>query len=383
MRPLRLFYKVNIFIAFLFFNLFIVNARELFLSEKPHFEAKFEHHYNQILTNFRSLRFLAKDHQLLHQNIDQSIKEKNPHYINTFNQLLAEYYNHQENYKLLIELYDETINNPVYEHSISYVLLLNRFYHFFYLHNINNECDRILEKIRSIIPHLDDKEAIYVESIADYLVGLRVKGNTIDVKQKNITRSIENIENVQRFFSEIDFSLMLAHRYNHLAISYVNIDNNHAIMMFKKALRYTGNDDLRLRIAILSNINYLHNLTDQADKGLIYGLEGEKLCLNHNFKTNIYNKIICNLSDSYRLMGNEEKMLEYKKICDNEILVFQSKGEQLTENIKKYLNSNERKVNKTFFGRNMYYIIGGTIGIIFILVIIPLLRTQKTKITSG
>ena len=72
MRPLRLFYKVNIFIAFLFFNLFIVNARELFLSEKPHFEAKFEHHYNQILTNFRSLRFLAKDHQLLHQNIDQS-----------------------------------------------------------------------------------------------------------------------------------------------------------------------------------------------------------------------------------------------------------------------------------------------------------------------
>ena len=375
---IKFYIKIKFVLIFLFISN-ITNAKELFPTVKSNYDQKLETNYQTILTNFRSLKYSESDHQLIHENLDQSIAEKNLHYINSFNYLLAEYYNHKENYKSLIELYDDTINNPVYENSISYILLLNKFYHFFYLHDINIECNRILQKIRSIAPNLEDKEEIYAESIAEYLVGLKIKGNTIDVKQKNITRSIQNLEIIQKYFDETEFNLQLAYRYNHLAIFFINVDNNHALNLFKKSLRYAENDDLRLRIILLSNINYLYNIIGKPEKGIPLGLEAEKLSIENDFKTHIFSKIICNISDSYRLIGDENTSLEYKYRCDNEALVLKTKGEQLTDNINKYLTSNERKVNKTFFGRNLIYIIGGGIFAILIVILIPLIRQRKTN----
>lgn len=377
-QKIKFYIKIKFVLIFLFISN-ITNAKELFPTVKSNYDQKLETNYQTILTNFRSLKYSESDHQLIHKNLDQSIAEKNLHYINSFNYLLAEYYNHKENYKSLIELYDDTINNPVYENSISYILLLNKFYHFFYLHDINIECNRILQKIRSIAPNLEDKEEIYAESIAEYLVGLKIKGNTIDVKQKNITRSIQNLEIIQKYFDETEFNLQLAYRYNHLAIFFINVDNNHALNLFKKSLRYAENDDLRLRIILLSNINYLYNIIGKPEKGIPLGLEAEKLSIENDFKTHIFSKIICNISDSYRLIGDENTSLEYKYRCDNEALVLKTKGEQLTDNINKYLTSNERKVNKTFFGRNLIYIIGGGIFAILIVILIPLIRQRKTN----
>lgn len=357
-------------------------GRELFPSEKSYYQDGFENNKKNVVENFKRLNFSNENYGFIQENLAKSKQEKNHHYYNIFTRLLAEYYNYHEDYKSLIQLYDDTINTPVYENSTSYLELLARYYTFFYIHSINVECDRILNKTMQITSQLNEKEAIYGESITQYLHGLRVKGNTIDVDQKNILRSIENLELTQKYFNEKDFNLLLALRYNQLAIAYIDKNQDDAISLFKKALRYCSPNDSFHRIIILSNLSYVYNLKNEPEKGLEFGLEGEKLALGANYKKISYLKLICNIHDSYRLLGQTEKALEYKTRCDSQSLLFKTKGEKISQNIQNYLTSNERKIKTTFIGNTKMLIRVGLIILIPILILFIFWKRKK-RILKG
>lgn len=353
----------------IFLSLFTY-GRDLFPSEKQFYDQKLEDRKVFLRKEFRADHFTSQNFATLQESIKIAEKEENDMYYNYFQALLIQQYQAQENFKAIIDLFDRNLKNPHLEDVISYMRLQTSFYYFFYNYSIDYECDNILINIKNLAKKLDGNEEIYAQNIIKEIDGLKIKGKTIHVKQDQVMETIQTIEKLSRFFDKDEMDIYLANRYNHLAISYLEDQSriNHGILLLKKAIRYNNNRDVKLNIILYNNISYAYNLLGDPANSLFYLEKTLPFLEESKDKYNIGYRTYCNLADSYKLSNDELNYKKYEKICFESVDKYKLKKEEIDNEIKTYISSNERKIKKSFLGNFYLPFIGG-----FCLLLLPIL----------
>lgn len=324
-------------------------GKEIFESEKKFYDARLEQQYDYINQEFRSVDYSTSNYQQLLDHFTQSKTQDNAYYVNKFSKLLFAYYLYHENYLEAIKLYDESLKNPHDSSLYSYIMLQIHFYDFFFKYGINDECEKIFERVQFLAEKLPKTERVLVDSFIRDIDGLKIRGNTIEVKRQAIMESIETLEKFKDYFDKTDYEIMLSAKYNHLAITFINENNLHeksienSLQLMKKAVRLNANQSVLQSARLYSNMSYAYNLIHSYDLGIEYGLKSIEILKKYGKPTDISSRVWCNVKDSYAKKQDYIQEEKFAHLCSQNLAAYEKKSQHIQQLVAHHLDNPVRQ----------------------------------------
>ena len=311
----------------------------------------------------------------------ESVKLENDYYINLAISNYVDYYFIQGDLKSVSKLYEENINHPKTKHLLSYILLLSKFYHFYYNYGAKNECEYILNQIYRLKDFLPHKEKLYATAISYIYDGLvEDDANKFELKKNLLLEAIQILEYLKKDLSPYEYKVRLSSAYNHLAICYLNnrkiTDNldmefnisemEHAASLLRKAIRINNDNNLMLSAIYKSNLAFVNNMLDASEDAIYYGNKSMFLANKIKNKVILLRRSACNVADTYMFnnLMNSISYIEAYKICNDSKTQYLKDKQIVLNNIK---NINHPK--EIFYEKHNLSISTIILGIIGILIL--------------
>ncbi|MBF0596435.1 tetratricopeptide repeat protein [Faecalibacter rhinopitheci] len=352
-----------------------------FETEKRFYNQEFETIYIDIVKKVDHI--ILSDEVLDEINAAILVTKNNDYYQNKLSQTLLRYYFLKNDLKSYLALYRNLINKTEIESHLSYIEVLNYLHSFFNQFALYEESEKIMSKIQAYNKKLPYNEKIYIESIISLNNNIRIKGNSIDVQRNKILESINYLEKIQEVFSPTKYNLLLADRYNLLAITYIEENNNsinldHCISTFKKAIRYNNHINYYMSALIYSNLAYVYNLKKEYNTAIYYGLKAMDLTKNMPSETTLNRRIHCNLADSYNLLNKTNEFKKSYQLCDSYLKNYEKSRAGILILLPKEKNKSIEET-PTSSNNKLIYIISGVIILLLSFIIIKRIKIQNFK----